>query len=61
MLNYIFETTIVGIIFSIVGVIIFNLSINKNNNSNNIYGIYLAFFMTGVIIHILLELFNIAT
>ena len=59
MLNYILETTIAGIIFCIIGIIIFSLSINKNNNSNNIYGIYLAFFMTGVIIHILLEIFNL--
>jgi hypothetical protein len=58
----IYESIIVGIITLIIGNIIFNLSINKQQNKeldkNEIkpYGINLAFFMTGLILHIILEL-----
>lgn len=51
------ESIIVGIITLIIGIMIFNLSINRNNKNNNKpYGINFAFFITGVILHILLEL-----
>ena len=51
------ESFIVGLICLLIGSIIFNLSINKKNkdNINKPYGINIAFFMTGVILHILLE------
>lgn len=53
------ESSIVGFITWVIGTIIFNLSINKNNNENKYkkpYGIDLAFFMTGVILHIISDL-----
>ena len=55
------QAFIIGIITYIIGTIIFNLSINKNNNNlkDKQYlpkGIGFAFFMTGFIIHILLDI-----
>jgi hypothetical protein len=59
MLSLISESVIVGLITLIIGTIIFNMSINKFNkeDKNNVQpkGIKLAFFMTGIIIHIILE------
>jgi hypothetical protein len=50
------ESVIIGIITFVIGTIIFNLSINKNNkNKPKPDGINFAFFTTGVILHILLE------
>lgn len=50
------ESTIIGFMTWVIGTIIFNLSINKTNKNNNKpYGIDLAFFTTGLILHILLE------
>ena len=50
MLILFIESIIVGIITCIIGTIIFDLSINKNNSSNDKpYGIDLAFFTTGII------------
>lgn len=50
------ESVIVGLISWVIGTIIFNLSINKQNkDKEKPYGIGVAFFMTGLIIHILLE------
>jgi hypothetical protein len=53
----ILEAIIMGIITFIIGTIIFNLSINKNNNNKEKPGgIDLAFFTTGVILYLVIEL-----
>jgi hypothetical protein len=50
------ESIIIGIITFVIGTIIFNLSINKSNKDEiKPYGINFAFFITGVILHIGLE------
>ena len=50
------ESAMIGFICFVIGSIIFNLSINKTNkDKEKPYGINFAFFMTGVILHILLE------
>ena len=50
------ESAIIGFICFVIGSIIFNLSINKTNKDKpKPYGINFAFFMTEVILHILLE------
>lgn len=50
------ESAIIGFITFVIGSIVFNLSVNKpNKDKNKPYGINFAFFMTGVILHILLE------
>ena len=51
------ESLIIGFITYVIGTIIFNLSINKLNKDkpNKPYGVDSAFFMTGVILHLLLE------
>ena len=50
------ESIIVGIISFVIGTIIFNLSINKTNkDKSKPYGIDFAFFMTGIILHLILE------
>lgn len=55
MWKLLIESIIIGIITSIIGIMIFNLSINKNNSNNDDkpYGITTAFFITGVFIHII--------
>ena len=53
------ESIIIGFITWVIGTIIFNLSINKKNknkNKNKPYGIDLAFFTTGLILHLALEI-----
>jgi hypothetical protein len=51
------ESVIIGIITFVIGTIVFNLSINKNNqNKPKPEGIGLAFFITGAIIHFIFEL-----
>jgi hypothetical protein len=51
------ESTIIGFITWVIGTIIFNLSINKTNkDKNKPYGIDFAFFTTGLILHLLLEI-----
>ena len=56
MLHLIFEAGIVGLIVLMIGTIIFNLSINKNNrNKSKPNGVNLAFFATGVLLHLLME------
>jgi hypothetical protein len=49
-----------GIIpFLIIGSIIFNLSINKvNKEKSKPYGLNFSFFITGIILHISLEIFG---
>jgi hypothetical protein len=58
-MRFLFESILGGIIFWIIGTIIFSLTINKlNNKSDKPWGINLAFFMTGVILYIICELTN---
>jgi hypothetical protein len=48
------ESTLVGFITWVIGIIVFNLSINKPNKyKRKPYGIDLAFFVTGLILYIL--------
>jgi len=48
---------IVGIITLIIGTIVFNLTINKKNKSDKKpFGLNLAFFATGFLLHIISEL-----
>lgn len=60
MIKLLFESIIVGLVTLIIGSIIFNLSINKINKNNKDtikpYGINFSFFITGVILHIGLEI-----
>lgn len=52
------ESILVGFITFVIGTIIFNFSINKNNkeeNKNKPKCINLAFFITGFVLHVLLE------
>lgn len=58
MLILLSQSLLVGFIVWVIGTILFNLSVNKNNKDKKEpqpYGINMAFFMTGVILHILLE------
>ena len=56
MLNLLIESIFVGIITFIIGTIIFNLSVNKiSKERTNPYGFGVAFFLTGVLLHIGLE------
>ncbi len=53
----IFESSLIGFITWVMGTIIFNLSINRMNKDKlKPYGIDLAFFITGVIFHVLVNL-----
>ena len=59
MLNLLIESIIVGFITLIIGSIIFNLSINKvNKEKSKPYGLNFSFFITGIILHISLEIFG---
>jgi hypothetical protein len=54
------QSFIMGIVTYIIGTIIFNLSINRNNKNDKTNkempkGIGIAFFMTGFVIHIILD------
>jgi hypothetical protein len=50
------ETIVVGFVTWIIGTIIFNLSLNKDNKDRKKpQGINQAFFLTGVILHLMLE------
>ena len=55
---YIFlEAFIVGIITYVIGIIVFNLSINKKNKDReNPIGLHIAFFSTGFLLHFIVEL-----
>ena len=57
MFNIVIESIIIGLICLFIGTVIFNLSINKNNknNINKPVGINVAFFMTGVMLHLIME------
>ncbi len=53
------EASIVGMITFVIGCVVFNLTINKKNKtnkSNSPIGINLAFFATGFIIHLIIQL-----
>ena len=56
-INSIFEASIVGTITLIIGLIVFNLTINKKNEKNEKpFGLELSFFATGFFLHIIIEL-----
>jgi hypothetical protein len=57
MITLIVESIIAGILTFIIGSIIFNLSINKQNKDNKKpESINLAFFITGIVINLFLSL-----
>ena len=54
---FIIESVIVGIITWIQGTILFNISLNKKNKNNSKpSGIDFAFFTTGIILYISMEI-----
>jgi hypothetical protein len=56
MIILIIEAIFVGFITYVIGTIVFNYSINKNNNyTNQPDGIGIAFFTSGFILHIFLD------
>ncbi len=56
MINLLINSLFFGFITFVIGTIVFNLSINKNNkDKNKPLGIDIAFFTTGIIIYILLR------
>lgn len=56
MLILITEALINGIITLLIGIILFNQSINKNNKKNNHpFGVDIAFFITGIILDIFIK------
>jgi di/tricarboxylate transporter len=57
MFNIIIESIVAGIITLIIGTIIFNLTINKQNkNQEKPTSINISFFMTGLVMNFLLSL-----
>lgn len=53
------EAIIIGIITLIIGKIIFNLTINKNNKRDTEpFGVEISFFATGFFIYIIIELLS---
>ena len=56
------EAGIVGVITYIIGIIMFNLTINKKNkNTEQPFGLHIAFFATGFFLHIIIELIGLNT
>lgn len=56
------ESAIVGIITYIIGIIMFNLTINKKNkNKEEPFGLHIAFFATGFFLHIIIQLIGLST
>ncbi len=63
-ISIIIEAFIVGMITFVIGVVVFNLTINKKNSNsksasekqNSPFGVNFAFFATGFIIHIIVQL-----
>ena len=54
------EASIVGIITYIIGIIVFNLTINKNNkNKEEPFGLHIAFFATGFFLHFIITLIGL--
>lgn len=57
MFELLLESILAGVMTFIIGTIIFNLSINKSNQSNpQPDTINIAFFMTGVVLNLFLSL-----
>lgn len=60
MLDILIESLIAGTITCIIGIIIFNYTMNINNkNKEKPYGVDMAFFTTGVIMNIISYFINI--
>lgn len=58
----IFEAIIIGIITFIIGKISFNMTLNKNNKDENIkkpYGLDFTFFITGFLLHFIIEIIGL--
>ncbi len=60
MIELLLESSIVGLITCVIGIIVFNLSVMKENKTNEKEkdkpsGIGMAFFLTGAILNLLLE------
>jgi len=54
------EGGIVGVITYIIGTIMFNITINKKNkNTEQPFGLHIAFFATGFFLHIIIELIGL--
>ena len=54
------DATIVGIITLIIGTIVFNLTINKKNkDKDKPFGLHIAFFATGFLLHFIVELIGL--
>lgn len=54
------DATIVGIITLIIGTIVFNLTINrKNKDKDKPFGLHIAFFATGFLMHFIVELIGL--
>jgi len=61
-MNYLIfvEATIYGIVTFVIGTIIFNLTINKNNTYKiTPFGMNIAFFATGFFLNIIFELIGL--
>ena len=65
ILNYktILEAFIIGFITFIISKIIFNMTLNKDNNKNDKnkipYGLDLTFFFTGFLLHFIIEIIGL--
>lgn len=55
-INIIYESIIMGFITYIVGLIIFNMSFKNKKEDTKPKGLNLVFFLTGVFLHIIIEL-----
>ena len=55
------DATVVGLITLIIGTIVFNLTINKKNREekDKPFGLHLAFFATGFLLHFIIELIGL--
>ena len=54
------ESVIMGLITYIIGLIIFNLSFKNRTDDNKPKGLNMVFFLTGVFLHIIIELVGIS-
>lgn len=55
----IYESLIMGIITYILGIIIFNITFKNKNDDSKPYGIEIVFFITGVVLHIFIEMISL--
>ena len=56
------EASIVGVVTYVIGIIVFNLTINKKNQNKNKeepFGLHIAFFATGFFLHFIIELIGL--